>query len=66
MYVFLLPPQGTFFNDLLLSVFCELCALVQEAQVSYLCTPYILINAHRVHNCMHDMFFTEGVINSIG
>ncbi|XP_065910160.1 uncharacterized protein [Dysidea avara] len=24
--------DGTFFNDLLLSVFCELCALVQEAQ----------------------------------
>lgn len=31
-------PQGTFFNDLLLSVFCDLCALVQEAQVRSYCS----------------------------
>ena len=47
---FLIPIQGTFFNDLLLSVFCELCALVQEAQVSYLCITltHILINLYTV------------------
>ena len=50
----LVHSQGTFFNDLVLSLFCEPCALVQEAQVgldSCLCCAHRHTRHSHTHVC---------------